>query len=123
MGDGMQRHRNGGEMIRAISMLPALIGENRGFFYSTDVDDFDKGYLEGTGLTSRKKVYYNMVDIGRSLESGKVKMVFIYNSNPLATLPNQNLVRKGFADEGLFTVVHDLFMTDTADYADIVLPA
>ncbi|OGS56012.1 MAG: hypothetical protein A3K60_06395 [Euryarchaeota archaeon RBG_19FT_COMBO_56_21] len=123
MGYGMQRHRNGGEMIRAISMLPALIGENRGFFYSTDVDDFDKAYLEGTTLTSRKKVYYNMVDIGRSLETGKIKMVFVYNSNPLATLPNQQLVRKGFASEDIFTVVHDLFMTDTADFADIVLPA
>lgn len=123
MGYGMQRHRNGGEMIRAIGILPALIGENRGFFYSTDLDDFDKDYLEGTTLTSRRKVYYNMVDFGRTLETGKVKMVFVYNSNPLATLPNQQLVRKGFARDDVFTVVHDMFMTDTADYADIVLPA
>lgn len=123
MGYGMQRQRNGGDMIRAIATLPALIGENRGFFYSTDLDDFDKAYLEGTVLTSRKKVYHNMVDFGRTLESGKIKMVFVYNSNPLATLPNQNLVRKGFSREDVFTVVHDLFMTDTADFADIVLPA
>jgi len=123
MGYGMQRNRNGGEMIRAISLLPALIGENRGFFYSTDLDDFDKGYLEGANLTSRKKVFYNMVDIGRTLDSGKIKMVFVYDSNPLATLPNQSLVRKGFSREDMFVVVHDLFMTDTADFADIVLPA
>lgn len=123
MGYGMQRNRNGGEMIRAISILPALIGENRGFFYSTDLDDFDKQYLEGWSLTSRKKVYYNMVDLGRSLEAGKIKMIFAYDSNPLATLPNQGLVRKGFARDDVFVVVHDLFMTDTADYADIVLPA
>ena len=123
MGYGMQRNRNGGEMIRAISVLPALIGENRGFFYSTDLDDFDRQYLEGWSLTSRKKVYYNMVDLGRSLEMGKVKMIFVYDSNPLATLPNQTLVRRGFAKEDVFVVVHDLFMTDTADYADIVLPA
>ena len=123
MGYGMQRNRNGGEMIRAISVLPALIGENRGFFYSTDLDDFDRQYLEGWGLTSRKKAYHNMVDLGRTLESGRIKMMFVYDSNPLATLPNQNLVRKGFAREDIFTVVHDLFMTDTADYADILLPA
>jgi len=123
LGYGMQRQRNGGEMIRAISCLPALIGENRGFFYSTDLDDFDMGYLEGASLTSRKKVYYNMVDLGRSLETGRIKMMFVYNSNPLATLPNQTLVRKGFSRDDVFTVVHDLFMTDTADYADIVLPA
>lgn len=123
IGYGMQRQRNGGEMIRAICSLPALIGENRGFFYSTDLDDFDMGYLEGASLTSRKKVYYNMVDLGRSLETGKIKMMFVYNSNPLATLPNQTLVRKGFLRDDVFTVVHDLFMTDTADYADIILPA
>jgi len=123
IGYGMQRNRNGGEMVRAISMLPALIGERRGFFYSTDLGDFDMDYLEATNLTSRKKVRYNMVDLGRTLEQGKIKMMFVYNSNPLATLPNQGLVRKGMADEGLFTVVHDLFMTDTTDYADMVLPA
>ncbi len=123
IGYGMQRNRNGGEMVRAISMLPALIGQTRGFFYSTDIDDFDRDYLEGTAITSRQKVRYNMVDLGRSLESERIKMMFVYDSNPLATLPNQTLVRKGFARDDLFTVVHDLFMTDTADYADIVLPA
>jgi anaerobic selenocysteine-containing dehydrogenase len=123
MGYGMQRNKNGGEMIRAISALPAVIGENRGFFYSTDLDDFDNDYHEGWSLTSRKKVYHNMVDLGRTLETGKIKMAFVYDSNPLATLPNQSLVRKGFASEDLFTVVHDIFQTDTADYADIVLPA
>jgi anaerobic selenocysteine-containing dehydrogenase len=123
IGYGMQRNRNGGEMVRAICTLPALIGENRGFFYSTDLDDFDHDYLEGTHLLSRKKVYHNMVDIGRTLEAGKVKMMFVYNSNPLATLPNQSLLRKGFSRDDVFVVVHDLFMTDTADFADIVLPA
>jgi len=123
IGYGIQRQRNGGEMVRAIASLPTLIGENRGFFYSTDLDDFDRDYLEGTQLTTRKKVYYNMVDLGRSLGEGKVKMMFVYNSNPLATLPNQPLVRKGFSREDVFVVVHDLFLTDTADYADIVLPA
>jgi anaerobic selenocysteine-containing dehydrogenase len=123
IGYGMQRNRNGGDMVRAISVLPALIGERRGFFYSTDLCDFDMDYLEGISLTSRKKVRHNMVDLGRTLEEGRVKLMFVYNSNPLATLPNQPLVRKGMASEELFTVVHDLFMTDTADYADIILPA
>lgn len=123
IGYGMQRQRNGGEMVRAISLLPALIGENRGFFYSNDLADFDMGYLEGTALRNRKLTTYNMVDIGRTLQAGKVKMMFVYNSNPLATLPNQGLLRKGFASEDMYTVVHDLVQTDTADYADIVLPA
>jgi anaerobic selenocysteine-containing dehydrogenase len=123
MGYGMQRNRNGGDMIRAISALPALIGEKRGFFYSTDLDWYDADYLEGTHLTSRRKEHYGMTDFGRTLESGKVKLVFVYNSNPLATLPNQQLVKKGFMRDDVFVVVHDMFMTDTADCADIVLPA
>jgi anaerobic selenocysteine-containing dehydrogenase len=123
IGYGMQRHRNGGDMVRAISVLPVMIGENRGFFYSTDLGDFDMDYLEGTALRTRKRVEYNMVDLGRTLQSGKVKMMFVYNANPLATLPNQELLRKGFSRDDTFTVVHDLFQTDTADYADIVLPA
>lgn len=123
MGYGMQRNRNGGDMIRAISALPAMIGEKRGFFYSTDLDWYDADYLEGTHLTSRVKERYGMTDFGRTLESGKVKLLFVYNSNPLATLPNQQLVRKGFLRDDVFVVVHDLFMTDTADCADVVLPA
>ncbi len=123
MGYGMQRNRNGGDMIRAISALPALIGEKRGFFYSTDLDWYDADYLDGTRLTSRMKEHYGMTDFGRTLESGKVKLLFVYNTNPLATLPNQALVRKGFMRDDVFVVVHDLFMTDTADCADIVLPA
>lgn len=123
IGYGIQRHRNGGEMVRAIGALPALIGENRGFFYSTDLADFDMDYLEGASLRTRKQVTYNMVDIGRTLQAGKVRMMFVYDCNPLATLPNQSLVRKGFARDDIYTVVHDLFQTDTADYADMVLPA
>lgn len=123
MGYGMQRHRNGGDMIRAISILPALIAQTRGFFYSTDLDDFDRDYLQGTALRTRRIVEYNMVDIGRTLNAGRIKMMFVYNSNPLATLPNQNLVRKGLEREDVYLVVHDLFQTDTADYADMLLPA
>ena len=123
MGYGMQRNRNGGEMIRAISILPALIGERRGFYYSNDAAAIDLDYLQGSQLRSRMKVGHGMVDLGRTLGSGKVKFMFVYGSNPLASLPNQSLLRKGFARDDVFVVVHDLFMTDTADYADIVLPA
>jgi anaerobic selenocysteine-containing dehydrogenase len=123
IGSGMQRNRNGGEMVRAISALPAIIGEGRSFFYSTAIDWYDSDYLEGSHLISRLKEHHGMTDFGRTMESGKVKMVFVYNSNPVATLPNQQLVRKGLMRDDVFVVVHDLFMTDTADCADIVLPA
>ena len=52
-----------------------------------------------------------------------VKAMFVYNSNPAAVAPNQNAVLRGMRREDLFTVVHEQFFTDTADYADVVLPA
>ncbi|MDH3365153.1 MAG: molybdopterin-dependent oxidoreductase [Thermoplasmata archaeon] len=123
IGYGMQRNRNGGDMVRAISILPAMIGEKRGFFYSTNLGDFDRDYLKGTALISRLREEHCMVDFGRTLDSDAAKMLFVCGSNPLATFPNQKLLRRGFSREDLYVVVHDLFMTDTADYADIVLPA
>ncbi len=123
IGYGMQRNRNGGDMVRAISVLPSMIGEKRGFYYSTDLNDFDRDYLQGTALTSRMREEHCMVDFGRTLDSGNLKMVFVYGSNPLSTFPNQKMLRNGFSREDVYLVVHDLFMTDTADYADIVLPA
>ena len=69
----------------------------------------------------------NMSEIGRVLNDATlgppVKAIFVYNSNPVAVAPDQESVRRGFAREDLFVVVHDLFRTDSVDFADIVLPA
>ena len=68
----------------------------------------------------------NMNRLGRALtelSDPPISVLFVYNCNPLATIPNQNLVRRGLQREDLFTVVHEQVMTDTAAYADLVLPA
>ncbi len=68
----------------------------------------------------------NMVELGRvlnTLSDPPVKALFVYNSNPAAVCPNHNQVIRGLRRPDLFTVVHEQFFTDTADYADIVLPA
>ena len=68
----------------------------------------------------------NMNQLGRALTEytdPRIAVLFVYNCNPLSTVPDQNLVRRGLSREDLFTVVHDMFLTDSADYADIVLPA
>ena len=68
----------------------------------------------------------NMNHVGRALAretTPPIEVLFVYNSNPLATLPDQNRVRAGLMREDLFTVVFDQVLTDTARYADVVLPA
>lgn len=136
IGYGMQRNSNGGQMVRAISLLPALVGmvgaEGGGYVYiNGDYWAYDWNALQRPDLLADREVRsINMNEIGKALlgqtqeTQGKpVKAFFVYNSNPLAVSTNTNLIKKGLEREDLFTVVVDLFATDTADYADILLPA
>jgi anaerobic selenocysteine-containing dehydrogenase len=129
MGLGLQRNINGGEMVRAISLLPALTGNigvrGGGFFYSnSSYFNIDWERLEGRGQERRR---INMIKLGEALLNEllkpPIKFLFVYNSNPASVCPDLNRVRKGLSREDLFIVVHDLFLTDTAEFADIVLPA
>jgi len=132
IGYGMQRNLNGGEMVRAVSCIQALTGNvgisGGGFIYSNSpYFGLDLGWMEALHLSSKERRTINMVRLGEALTSEElrppIKMLFVFNSNPAAVCPNQPLVRRGLAREDLFTVVHDLFPTDTVDYADLVLPA
>ncbi|MHA1505640.1 MAG: molybdopterin-dependent oxidoreductase [Candidatus Asgardarchaeia archaeon] len=124
MGYGIQRQAYGGEIVRAICLLPALVGIHRGFIFCNNVRKIDYGYLTASHLAKGREIKeYNMIKLGEVLLNGKVKFLFVYNSNPAATLPNQNAVLEGLKREDIFTVVHDLFITDTALYADLLLPA
>ena len=137
IGYGMQRHTNGGSMMRAITFLPALTGmvgkaKNAGFVFINDgYWAVDWGKLGGSHLnTNENQRTINMVDIGKALtgqlettQKEPIKMMFVYDSNPLTSTPNTNLIREGFMREDLFTVVHDIWHTETVNYADIVLPA
>jgi anaerobic selenocysteine-containing dehydrogenase len=123
IGFGLQKQVNGSEIVRAICLLPALIGVPRGFYYCNSERDFDKAYLKGAHLRSNEPVKYVSSQLGRNLLSKSIRLLFVYNANPVATSPNQTLIKNGVLREDLFTVVHDLFLTDTALYADIVLPS
>ena len=128
-GWGLERNRNGGSAAAAILALPAVGGKFgvRGGGYTLSNsgvlghhEDVDR---RGRGGRTR---LVNMNHLGRMLTEAvdpPVKVLFVYNCNPLATVPNQNLVRRGLEREDLTTIVFDQVLTDTARYADIVLPA
>jgi anaerobic selenocysteine-containing dehydrogenase len=128
---GMQRHAGGGIAARTIACLPALTGAWRdaagGLVLTTaDFYGFDHAALERPDLLgSRKPRVINHAAIGKALTAAQppVKAVIIYNNNPVAVCPDSEKVLAGFRREDLFCVVMDSFLTDTADYADYVLPA
>ena len=128
---GMQRARGGGMSTRNIACLPALVGAFRdaagGILLSTGGNfHVDRGALERPDLLAgRTPRTINMSTIGDALldRAAPVKAVIVYNSNPVAVAPDSTRVVRGFEREDLFTVVLEHFQTDTADYADILLPA
>jgi anaerobic selenocysteine-containing dehydrogenase len=132
---GVQRSERGSAAVQAISLLPALIGswkqQGGGAQLTTSgAFEINRSALERPDLQQialgREARVLNMSLLGRVLTepaSPPVQSLCVYNSNPAAIAPNQGLVLKGLAREDLFTVVIDHFQTDTADRADIVLPA
>jgi len=150
---GVQRSENGGAQVRAIAMLPAITGawkyRGGGAQLSTSGGfAWNKQALERPDLAlasplGRMARVVNMSELGQALKGREqgtegtrgqkngevhddgppVHALFVYNSNPGAVAPNQNAVRRGLERADLFTVVHELFFTDTTDYADFILPA
>lgn len=132
--DGLQRHPNGGQTIRALCALPALTGQygtlGGGLAYSTSgyfrwgADLFHKWQDPSCPPPGR---VVNMNRLGAALtgevQDPPIMSLFVFGANPVAASPHAGLIVQGLQRPDLFTVVHELFMTDTAVYADLILPA
>ncbi|MBS0264591.1 MAG: molybdopterin oxidoreductase family protein [Planctomycetes bacterium] len=129
---GVQRHAGGGMAVRTIACLPALVGAWRdyggGVLLSTSgMFPLDHQRLERPDLSPPGTRTINMSQLAEALAgelSGPpVRALYVYNSNPAVVAPDQAKVLHGLLRDDLFTVVHEQFLTDTCDYADLVLPA
>jgi anaerobic selenocysteine-containing dehydrogenase len=124
IGLGMNKSDQGAEACRAISLLPALLGEHRGFHYSDGGGRYvDWDYINGGKQSKNPSNVVSQVSIGDQLMSGDFKYVFVQGSNPALTLPNSKSVRNGLQNEEVFVVVNETHWTETALHADVVLPS
>jgi anaerobic selenocysteine-containing dehydrogenase len=124
MGIGFQKSVQGAEAIRGVSLLPALLGQHRGFYYTNSrAHNVDYAYLSGITMSGGRWRIVSQTGLGTLLRRGEFKFVYIVGMNPAVTLPDQMAVREGLSRGDVYVVVHDTHMTETCDYADAVLPA
>lgn len=135
---GMQRAHGGGQAVRAVACLPSLVGAWRqpagglqlstsGFFpvdgQALQRPDLLPGWPALPRTVNMSTIGDALLDTGNGAGGPKIEALVVYNSNPVAVAPESAKVAAGFAREDLFTVVLEHFRTDTADYADVLLPA
>lgn len=131
IGYGVQKDFYGGRIVQSIALLQILLGnigkQGTGLLYSQS--EFIKpitlpilNYITSSTISSNLKEI-PLINLGKALSTGDFKLLFVYNFNPVSSLPNQNLLREALLKKDLFVVVLDLFLNETTNYADIVIPA
>ncbi|HQY30260.1 MAG TPA: molybdopterin-dependent oxidoreductase, partial [Thermomicrobiales bacterium] len=129
----INRHEHGGQTVRTMCCLPAVAGQigirGGGVYEATSSHvKFDSDAIMKHSLwpeLPRREI--NMIELGENLlgkiSDPPIQSIYIYSCNPVAATPNSSKTIAGLLRDDLFTVVHELFMTDTAQYADLILPA
>ncbi len=120
IGFALGRTFQGGKAISMISAIPSLLGIKRGFYYSNSSYGINFSYLRGTSKASR---VVGMADVYKEVEKGNITFMFVWNSNPLHSLPGSDRIAEAVEEGRLFLVVHDPFMNETAKIANVVIPA
>jgi len=130
IGFGLSRNLNGAMMVRTVACLPGLVGAFRKpgggcFLASGGVWDFDSDKLRRPDLMAAPTRTINMVQLGQALTEldPPVKLLYVCAANPATVTPDSSKILRGLARADLFTVVHDQVLTDTARFADVLLPA
>ena len=131
VGQALQRQASGGNIMRAVGLLPAMTGNigkpGAGFCYlniTPAIAGLDMDKMVGATLLGDDHLSISHMDLADELtKDDKFNVLFSWSTNPMASAPEQNKLKRALQRENLFTIVVDCFQTDTADYADIVLPA
>lgn len=124
IGIGLQKCDEGADQVRAVSLIPPLLGRPRGFFYGNgEAFHVDKALLKGEVQAKKRSRIVRQVALADLVARGTFKLIYVSTMNPALTLPNQNTFREGISRDDVFMAVHETHWSKTAELADLVLPA
>ncbi len=123
IGIGMQKSDNGADAVRAVSFIPTVLGQHRGWYYSNGSAWYvDRATLSGASLRQEPPRVVKQLDLPDLLAVGRFKFAYIHLMNPARTMPNVGAFCRGLARPDVFVALQETHWTPTCEYADVLLP-